>query len=112
MRSVLAAILMGTLLLASPSTQTKKKATTSKTSKSKKKTAKAVPRQTVPDAKRSREIQDALQKAGYLKTEPSGKWDAATTEALTRYQKDNGFSATGKPDAHSLIKLGLGPKHE
>ena len=81
--------------------------------KSKKKTSRPpVARQTVPDGARSKEIQEALQRAGYLDSAPSGKWDAATSAALTRYQKDQGFNPTGKPDAHSLIKLGLGPKHE
>jgi peptidoglycan hydrolase-like protein with peptidoglycan-binding domain len=73
---------------------------------------KVVARQTVPDGDRSREIQSALKTQGYLNGEPSGKWDAATTAALAKYQQDHGVKATGKPDARSLINLGLGPKYD
>jgi hypothetical protein len=29
---------------------------------------------------------------------------------MTRYQKDNDLPVTGKPEARTLIKLGLGPE--
>jgi FtsZ-interacting cell division protein ZipA len=92
----------------SSSKKSSNKKSTSKTA-SKKKT---VGRQTQPDADRSREIQSALKTQGYLNAEPSGKWDAATSAAFAKYQTDHGVRATGKPDARSLINLGLGPKYD
>lgn len=53
------------------------------------------------------EIQQALRSTGYYQGEPSGKWDASTSQAMSAYQTDNGFKVTGKPDALSLKKLGL-----
>ena len=58
---------------------------------------------------RVKEIQQALVQAGYLQEAPTGKWDAATRGAMEHYQQDNGFSATGLPEAKPLMKLGLGP---
>jgi hypothetical protein len=55
------------------------------------------------------QIQDALIKAGYLTGQPTGEWDAATSEAMRRYQAANGFDVTGLPEAKPLMKLGLGP---
>jgi peptidoglycan hydrolase-like protein with peptidoglycan-binding domain len=55
------------------------------------------------------EIQRALAQAGYLKEEPTGKWDDQTRAAMLRYQSDHGFPTTGLPEAKSLMKLGLGP---
>jgi len=70
------------------------------------------PRQTEPDAERAREIQEALSREGYLTSKPSGKWDAATSDAFSRYQRDQGLPVTGKPESRALIKLGLGgPNH-
>lgn len=63
-----------------------------------------------PTPARIREIQQALIREGYLTGEPTGKWDAASSEAMRRYQQAHGHPITGKPDALSLIKLGLGPK--
>ncbi len=92
---------------------TKKKSSTAKRSGSKSASRKkSTPRQTQPDADRSREIQSALKTKGYLNGEPSGKWDAATSAAFAKYQQDHGVKATGKPDARSLINLGLGPKYD
>jgi hypothetical protein len=101
----------------SKSSSTKKSSTakrsTSKTgSKATAKKKVVTTRQTLPDADRSREIQSALKTQGYLSGEPSGKWDAATSAAFAKYQQDHGVKATGKPDARSLINLGLGPKYD
>ena len=94
--------------------QTQKKSSTA-TGKKKappsRKKSKSLPRSTQPDAQRSREIQEALKEQGYLKSEPSGKWDAATIAAFARYQQDHGRKTTGKPDALSLKDLGLGSKY-
>lgn len=58
---------------------------------------------------RTAEIQRALIQAGYLKEEPTGRWDDQTRAAMIRYQTDHGFPTTGFPEAKSLMKLGLGP---
>lgn len=55
------------------------------------------------------EIQRALINVGYLKQEPTGKWDDQTRLAMRRYQGDHGFPTTGLPEAKTLMKLGLGP---
>jgi hypothetical protein len=84
-------------------TTTKKKKTTSKSKKKAK-----VKGQTAPTPDRIKEIQTALQKDGSYEGEPTGKWDAATTDAMRKYQDKIGVSPTGKIDAVSLNKLGLG----
>jgi peptidoglycan hydrolase-like protein with peptidoglycan-binding domain len=61
------------------------------------------------DPGRVEDIQQALIKAGDLQGTPTGRWDAQTREAMSRYQTANGFGVTGLPDAKSLMKLGLGP---
>lgn len=71
------------------------------------------PRQQQPEPQRIREIQQALAARGYA-VEPSGVWDAATVEALKRFQEDHdirNFSGRGKLDPLTLIALGLGPSH-
>jgi peptidoglycan hydrolase-like protein with peptidoglycan-binding domain len=87
----------------SSSTTTKKKKASSKSRKKGKVKAQAAP---TPD--RIKEIQTALQKDGTYQGEANGKWDSATADAMRRYQDKNGFPATGKIDALSLNKLGLG----
>jgi hypothetical protein len=62
-----------------------------------------------PEPERVEEIQQALAKTGYLKTQPNGLWDDETRDAMRRYQADHGFPVTGLPEAKSLMKLGLGP---
>jgi peptidoglycan hydrolase-like protein with peptidoglycan-binding domain len=92
---------------ASASQTAAKKKTVS--AKSKKKRRAARPKgQTVPTADRIKDIQAALQKDGSYEGEPTGKWDNNTVEAMKKYQDKNGFSPSGKIDALSLKKLGLG----
>ena len=86
------------------STSTKKKKSASSKSKKTNKTK----GQTAPTPDRIREIQAALQKDGSYEGEPTGKWDAATMDAMKKYQDKNGISPTGKIDAVTLNKLGLG----
>jgi peptidoglycan hydrolase-like protein with peptidoglycan-binding domain len=64
--------------------------------------------QSAPTPDRIKEIQTALQKDGSYEGQPTGKWDPATTEAMKKYQDKNGITPTGKIDAVSLNKLGLG----
>ncbi len=63
------------------------------------------------DAKRAREIQDALVREHYLK-KATGKWDVTTQQALKKYQADNGWQSKVVPDSRALIKLGLGPDND
>ena len=90
-----------------PAAQTsikKKKKTAS--SKSKRKSKPAAQKAPTPD--RIREIQSALQREGAYQGEPTGKWDDATVNAMKNYQDKNGFTPTGKIDALTLERLGLG----
>lgn len=79
-----------------------------KKSTRKKKTARRAPAQMNPTADRVSDIQSALARGGYYKADPNGKWDADTVEALQRFQAANGLDSTGKLDALTLQKLGLG----
>lgn len=39
---------------------------------------------------------------------PTGKWDDSTADAVRKFQSSNGLNPTGKLDALTLQKLGLG----
>jgi len=84
-------------------TSTKKKKSSSKSKRKSK-----VRAQTAPTPDRIREIQSALQREGAYSGEPTGKWDDATVDAMKSYQDKNGLPSTGKIDALTLEKLGLG----
>jgi hypothetical protein len=58
---------------------------------------------------RTEQIQQALIQAGDFHGGPTGRWDSQTRDAMKLYQQQNGFQATGLPDAKSLMKMGLGP---
>lgn len=64
--------------------------------------------QKAPTPDRIREIQSALAGEGAYTHEPNGKWDAATVEAMKRFQAAHGLNPSGKLDALTLQKLGLG----
>ena len=64
------------------------------------------------DSERTRQIQEALVREHYLSGAPSGTWDAATEDALRKFQADNGWQNKTVPDSRALIKLGLGPNHD
>jgi len=66
------------------------------------------PTQKAPTADRISEIQSALARGGYFKGDPNGKWDANTVAAMQKFQSSQGLDPTGKIDALSLQKLGLG----
>jgi len=87
-------------------------ATAKKSSKSGKSSAKKKSRrvkgQAAPTPDRIGEIQAALGKDGAYSGVPTGKWDDSTTGALRKYQSAHGLSPTGKLDALTLEKLGLG----
>lgn len=61
---------------------------------------------------RAREIQEALIREHYLNGQPTGVWDSRTTDAMRRFQADQGWQSKVIPDSRALIKLGLGPNHE
>lgn len=78
---------------------------------SRKKSSKRVrkqPGQKAPTSDRINEIQAALAKDGSFSSTPTGKWDDDTTAAMRKFQAAHGLSPTGKLDALSLQKLGLG----
>lgn len=64
--------------------------------------------QKAPTAGRVTEIQQALSREGAYSGEPTGKWDAGTIAGMKRFQASQGRNPTGRLDALSLHKLGLG----
>lgn len=61
---------------------------------------------------RAQEIQEALVREHYLKSDPSGVWDSNTQAAMQRFQADHGWQTKMIPDSRALIALGLGPDHQ
>jgi len=61
-----------------------------------------------PTPDRISQIQSALARGGYYKGDPNGKWDPDTVAAMQKFQSANGLDSTGKLDAPTLQKLGLG----
>jgi hypothetical protein len=64
------------------------------------------------ESPRARQIQEALIAQHYMEGTPSGMWDAATQDALKRYQAAQGWQSKTVPDSRALIKLGLGPSKD
>jgi peptidoglycan hydrolase-like protein with peptidoglycan-binding domain len=64
--------------------------------------------QKAPTADRISEIQQALAKDGSFAGTPNGKWDDSTVEAMRKFQAGHGLNPSGKLDALTLQKLGLG----
>jgi len=87
--------------ISSPASSKKKKA-------NKKSRRRREPTQKAPTPERISEIQSSLARGGYYEGEPNGKWDASTIAAMQKFQSANGLEASGKLDAPSLQKLGLG----
>ena len=77
-------------------------------SKSTKKTTRRVQGQKAPAPERINEIQTALAKDGSFAGKPNGKWDTTTVDAMKRFQETHGLNPSGKLDAKTLQKLGLG----
>jgi peptidoglycan hydrolase-like protein with peptidoglycan-binding domain len=95
----------------SPAAKTASKASSAKTGKSSGKKSskpKKVKGQAAPTPDRINEIQEALAKKGAFAGAPTGKWDDSTVEAMKNFQASNHLSASGKIDAPTLQKLGLG----
>lgn len=87
-------------------TSGKKTASHSKTSSRKR--HKKVRGQDAPTPERIGEIQDALLSKGAFSGTPTGKWDDSTVDAMKKFQSSHGLEPTGKLDALTLQKLGLG----
>jgi peptidoglycan hydrolase-like protein with peptidoglycan-binding domain len=81
---------------------------TSHSRTSSRKKVKKVKGQAAPTAERITEIQEALSRKGVYSGEPSGQWDDSTTDAMKKFQTSNGLNPSGKLDALTLQKLGLG----
>ena len=64
--------------------------------------------QKAPAPERISEIQQALAKDGSFTGTPNGKWDDSTVEAMKKFQAGHGLNPSGKLDAVTLQKLGLG----
>ena len=64
--------------------------------------------QKAPAPDRITEIQQALAKDGSFSGTPNGKWDDSTVEAMRKFQDAHGLNPSGKLDAKTLQKLGLG----
>ena len=64
--------------------------------------------QKAPAPERISEIQQALAKDGSFAGTPNGKWDDSTVEAMKKFQAGHGLNPSGKLDAPTLQKLGLG----
>ena len=82
----------------------------SKKNKSSKKSRRSrrEPTQKAPTPERISEIQSSLARGGYYQGDPNGKWDSNTVAAMQKFQSANGLDPSGKLDATSLQKLGLG----
>jgi len=86
----------------------KKSSKSSKSSSAKSKGSKRVKGQTAPTPERINEIQSVLAQKGIYTASPSGKWDDSTVDAMRKFQASNNLRPTGKLDALTLQKLGLG----
>lgn len=64
--------------------------------------------QMVPTSERISAIQSALQGQGAFQGDPTGRWDDTTVEAMKKFQSAQGLNPSGKLDALTLEKLGLG----
>jgi peptidoglycan hydrolase-like protein with peptidoglycan-binding domain len=80
----------------------------SRVKKSAKHSSRRQPGQKAPAPERISEIQQALAKDGSFNGTPSGKWDDSTVEAMRKFQSGHGLNPSGKLDALTLQKLGLG----
>jgi hypothetical protein len=75
---------------------------------SSRKGSKKVKGQAAPTPERIDEIQAALAKNGAYEGVPSRRWDDSTIDAMKKFQSAHGLIPSGKLDAPTLQKLGLG----
>lgn len=60
-----------------------------------------------PDAALVRQVQQALNRAGYSTLTPDGNWSTATSQALQRFQRAHALEPTGQLDPRTLSALGI-----
>jgi peptidoglycan hydrolase-like protein with peptidoglycan-binding domain len=113
--ATLALVACGSLMATETTSQSPSKSSSSKTrrvsSSSKKASSKTKARdhgQKAPTPERISEIQQALAKDGSFNSIPNGKWDDSTVDAMKKFQANHGLSASGRLDAPTLQKLGMG----
>ena len=70
--------------------------------------SKRVKGQEAPTSERISEIQAALTRNHAYEGQPTGAWDDATVEAMKKFQAAHGLTPSGRLDAPTLQKLGLG----
>lgn len=87
------------------SAASKARVTVKKSSKHSKRREKG---QKAPAPERISEIQQALAKDGSFSGTPNGKWDDSTIGAMRKFQTEHGLNPSGRLDAPTLQKLGLG----
>jgi peptidoglycan hydrolase-like protein with peptidoglycan-binding domain len=112
---VLALAVCGRLSATQTTSQSASKSSSSKTRRastsSKKVSSKTKARdhgQKAPTPERISEIQLALTKDGSFNAIPNGKWDDSTVDAMKKFQASHGLGASGRLDAPTLQKLGMG----
>jgi len=64
--------------------------------------------QSAPARDRIAEIQTALARENAYQGDPTGNWDSATIDAMKHFQTAQNLPPTGKIDALTLQRLGLG----
>src|ERR1700730_2392546 len=64
--------------------------------------------QKVPAPERLSELPVSCAKDGSFSGTPNGKWDDSTIAAMRKFQTGHGLNPSGKLDAPTLQKLGLG----
>ncbi|HTV60557.1 MAG TPA: peptidoglycan-binding protein [Verrucomicrobiae bacterium] len=64
--------------------------------------------QKAPTPDRIKDIQSALAREGYYQGQPTGRMDSTTIDSLEKFQSAHGLDASGKLDAPTLQKMGLG----
>jgi peptidoglycan hydrolase-like protein with peptidoglycan-binding domain len=106
--SVVAANSSGSASASKSSAHTSPASSKKKSSSKKSRHSRREPTQKAPTPERISEIQSSLARGGYYQGEPNGKWDASTVAAMQKFQSANGLDPSGKLDATSLQKLGLG----
>jgi peptidoglycan hydrolase-like protein with peptidoglycan-binding domain len=83
-------------------------ASKSRLKKSSKRSKRREPGQKAPASERISEIQLALAKDGSFTGTPNGKWDDSTVDSMRKFQSSHGLNPSGRLDAPTLQKLGLG----
>jgi peptidoglycan hydrolase-like protein with peptidoglycan-binding domain len=108
MAGTCSAALTGAKATSSAAKPARSAASKSRVKKSSRHSKRRQPGQKAPAPERISEIQQALAKDGSFTGTPNGKWDDSTVEAMRKFQASHGLNPTGKLDALSLHKLGLG----